>query len=503
MTNTTDTNEANKAVNKPSKRPDAAAIRGHLFEGNFGQLKVDDALPISDPISTTQMVLKLCEIKPYDKNPRRLINPEYSIIKASIRNQRGLNNPFNVTRRPGDELFMVQSGGNTRLRILSELYRETQDEAFNTVQCLFIPWTSESYILTAHLVENEMRGEMALIDKAHAIKELRLQLEQEQGRAIPDREFIKVIIELGYKLSTRQLRRLNYAVELDQIIPQMMQEGVTSRLLDTIRNTEKAYQQYCEGKTDKVPEIFERNMTKHDGEYFDFDRVRNDIDQELSQILNIPYNRLSLQVDVIINECSSKLNAIEFLADPIDDDEYPDDEPIQFQPNPTFATPQTNNQNHRPVLAERQQPNTQNLTAKATSHPPSEKNIIKLPDRNAGCFDLPSLQQRGFSLATQIARTVNLEHMVKQRPDGLGFVVESPGNFPQNPLKLDTLELLIGLAGQPHQKLPQFPYQLLIDPASLNDPVFNVVVKLIENCRKIKGQFSTAALFPENTHSGE
>jgi len=48
---------------------------------------------------------------------------------------------------------MVESGGNTRLKILKELYKETADEAFNTVHCLFIPWKSESTILTAHLIE--------------------------------------------------------------------------------------------------------------------------------------------------------------------------------------------------------------------------------------------------------------------------------------------------------------------------------------------------------------
>jgi ParB family protein of integrating conjugative element (PFGI_1 class) len=146
-------------VTKVKKRPSSEDVKNLLLEGNFG-LSTDDALPLTDPISTTQMVLKLEDIKPYDKNPRRERNPEYEKIKASIRSKKQLNNNFNVTRRPGDDLLMVESGGNTRLSILKELYKETADEAFNTVHCLFVPWTSESSILTAHLIENEMRGDM-------------------------------------------------------------------------------------------------------------------------------------------------------------------------------------------------------------------------------------------------------------------------------------------------------------------------------------------------------
>lgn len=77
-------------ASKASKRPDAADIRGQLFEGNFGAFNHQD-LPVSDPVSITQLVLALKDIQGYDKNPRRIINPEYANIKASIRSQRSLN----------------------------------------------------------------------------------------------------------------------------------------------------------------------------------------------------------------------------------------------------------------------------------------------------------------------------------------------------------------------------------------------------------------------------
>ncbi len=52
------------------KRPSSEDVKGLLLEGNFGS-RLDEPLPLTDPLSTTQMVLKLSDIKPYDKNPRR------------------------------------------------------------------------------------------------------------------------------------------------------------------------------------------------------------------------------------------------------------------------------------------------------------------------------------------------------------------------------------------------------------------------------------------------
>ncbi|MGX2041521.1 hypothetical protein ACWJKU_15535 [Methylocaldum sp. MU1018] len=130
-----------------SRKTTIPDVRGLLLEGNFGASR---DLPATDPLTTTQMLL---EIKPYDRNPRRELNPRYHDIKDSIRAHAGLNNPLTVTRRPGDELFMVESGGNTRLMILKELWQETQHESFRRVHCLFVPWKSESHVLSAHLTK--------------------------------------------------------------------------------------------------------------------------------------------------------------------------------------------------------------------------------------------------------------------------------------------------------------------------------------------------------------
>jgi ParB family protein of integrating conjugative element (PFGI_1 class) len=95
----------------------------------------------STPGSTTPLTLTLGQLKPYEHNPRREPHPCYALLKHSIR-VRGLEQPLVVTRRPGEAEYLVKAGGNTRLQILQELYRETGEERFCQVLCTFIPWMS-------------------------------------------------------------------------------------------------------------------------------------------------------------------------------------------------------------------------------------------------------------------------------------------------------------------------------------------------------------------------
>jgi hypothetical protein len=77
------------------------------------------------------VTLDVARIHPYEHNPRRAPNTEYDRIKASIRAD-GLSQPLVVTQRPGETDYIVHAGGNTRLRILKELFEETGDRRFAT-----------------------------------------------------------------------------------------------------------------------------------------------------------------------------------------------------------------------------------------------------------------------------------------------------------------------------------------------------------------------------------
>lgn len=496
------------------KRPDAPALRAMLLEGNFGSSNSDQPLPISDPISITQMVLALNEIKPYDQNPRQLINPAYASIKESVRIQRRLNNPFNVTRRPGDELYMVQAGGNTRLAVLRELYVETADEAFNSVQCLFVPWTNEYTILTAHLIENELRGEMALIDKAYALRNLREQLEQAQGSALSDRAFIKTISGLGYKLSGRQAGRLEYLLALDQLIPKALREGAvtTIRQLDTIKSTEKAYLSYAAEATLEMSAIFARAMAAQDGEAFDFRQVRKAIDLELSPLLKLPEQQIALHIDALLAEEATQPQQASAML-PSEPNDTPGFvavmPPLPDKSEAQASDSQTTQDQKQPVLPVKQPPvvNTEN---------PSVSPQVNDANQEA----LPSLQQRGFTLALQIAQDVKLEHLVLQCASGMGFVIEKPSLRLQNHTERGTWWILLALSEPDHaisglataeangseqgrdvpgdaSAVPVWACKAMANSAILSDRAFNDLVKLFENCRTLQKQFPPALLWPE------
>jgi ParB family protein of integrating conjugative element (PFGI_1 class) len=127
--------------------------------------------------------LDVSQIKSYEHNPRRAENTEYDRIKASIRRE-GLGQPLVVTQRPGDAHYVVHAGGNTRLRILKELFAETGDRRFGTVACVCRSWTGEADVLLAHLKENDLRGDLTFVDKARAVAESKRLLEEETGTGV-------------------------------------------------------------------------------------------------------------------------------------------------------------------------------------------------------------------------------------------------------------------------------------------------------------------------------
>ena len=509
------------------KRPSSEEVKNLLLEGHFG-LSTDDTLPLSDPLSTTQLVLKLKDIKPYDKNPRRERNPAYEEIKASIRSKKQLNNNFNVTRRPGDDLFMVESGGNTRLNILKELYQETADEAFNTVHCLFVPWKSESAVLTAHLIENEMRGDMMLIDKAYAAQELKRELEIEADKNISDREFTRLAAANGYKISTKHLRRFNYAIELDQMIPVVLRAGLGGNKIDHIKKVEKAYRQYCEDKIDQFDAVFMAVMLESNtDEFWDFEQTRLELDDRLSELTGVRYNLLRLEVDAIL------------FNQTIDATELPDHTesvtPISLQTQTNESAIKQDDKDDLKV-------NKSEEEELQTNHQNTASTVIHDTDRKERAFtendkstQLKILRQKGYELACKIARSASLEESVMPATDGLGFFMESPAQ----PLTPESKSyylwwLLFGISEQnvnneshypmwaftdlynrfgedqrnqdnslvhwlgSEPGIAQFMYEFLHQQAMMIDPIFTDVFRLMENCRTIRSTFIANEIWEEH-----
>ncbi|MGY6275025.1 ParB family protein [Methylomonas sp. MgM2] len=494
------------------KRPTQDQLKDLLLEGHFKSDAGELDLAATDPIMPAQILLNLAQIKTYDHNPRRERNPAYDDIKASIRDQRGLNNPFTVTLRPGEDCYMIQSGGNTRLTILNELYAETGDEAFNTVHCLYVPWQSESAILSAHLIENELRGEMTLIDKAYAVRELQHQLESEFQQSFSRTELCKRIKALGYSLSRRHLIRFEYALELDQLIPNTLRNGLGANRIDVIKNTEKAYKRVCQGKPEQFAALFANTLSSFDNEQWDFDAVRRELDKQLALILNISASRLRIEIDALLLNQST-----------IDDD-WPDD-PSQL-PTDVSAKSPAHSQNQDDSTHDIAQTDYQQLQIPGDlrQHDSSSvaSNKLKQPD------NIQTLYERTYGLARRIAESIQLEASVLPISQGLGFIIEkpaaaftahdtwgvwwlllgiseqivSPERFPlwqQTALyqlyqieDADQLQRLVG----PAPSLSHYLHEVLQNKGIVKDPVFADICQLIETCRLIRQQFSNTQLWP-------
>ncbi|HDC2661388.1 TPA: ParB N-terminal domain-containing protein, partial [Salmonella enterica] len=169
-------------------------LQSRLLQGNFDRGRSPDER-FADPLMETSMIVTLEQLRPYDLNPRLMRNPSYDDIKESIRH-RGLDTPPPITRRPDQEWFIIANGGNTRLSILNELWRETHDERFWRIQCLYKPWAGTSdqpmlgelRCLIGHLAENDMHGKLSFIERALGINKARELYQQVEKYQLSQRE---------------------------------------------------------------------------------------------------------------------------------------------------------------------------------------------------------------------------------------------------------------------------------------------------------------------------
>ncbi len=168
-----------------------------------------------DDLDGARILVPVLQIRPYDRNPRRAINPHFEEIKASIRAV-GLLTPFNITRRPAEAHYMVCGGGNTRLTILQQLFREG-DSRFEQVELTFKAWHGDAEAIAGHLGENEQRGEMCFWDRAAGIMDVKAALEAQGGAPLSLRQFEAELKRLGLPVALANISLMKFA--LDRLAP--------------------------------------------------------------------------------------------------------------------------------------------------------------------------------------------------------------------------------------------------------------------------------------------
>lgn len=421
--------------------PDVGAM---LREGHFGNPAAME-IPQADPVTVTQMLMDIDRIKAYDRNPRVERNPRYEEIKASIRAQRGLNNALEITRRPGDELYMIRAGGNTRLQILKELAEETAATEFRKVHCLFHPWTTEAAVLTAHMIENELRGDMVLIDKALGLKALKQEMEQEAGQTLSRSELERRLAAVGYTISRRHIIRFEYAAEiLYPLIPSALRAGMGQPPIDTLRALAQGFESYW---TDagQDPEAFRslwaETLQDNDGPDFDPLLIKQALESRFAAALDHPVSRIRLEIDAGM---SSRRRQTEDM-DGDDQDESgapshpqggmdhlstPGSEPPLVVPPPAPIS-QAPERDHAgefdPTALPEAGPDLKRGLPPSGSSPNEPPLPDILPAPHPGPTDLKSLRARNYTLALQLAQRYHMGESLMLLPGkGMGFLIDLP-----------------------------------------------------------------------------
>jgi len=279
-------------------------LRGKLLRPGFQQTS-PNAERFSDPIVDTPVLLTLDDVLPYDSNPRTTRNPKYAEIKESIR-QRGLDTPPPVTRRPGEDKYRIRNGGNTRLAILNELYRETGDDRYFRFNCLFRPWDQargEIIALTGHLAENDMQGQLLFIERAVGIEKAKAFYEQEAGEEISQRELARRLSADGYPVSQPHISRMQDAIRyLLPAIPGVLYSGLgvdrVSKLLALRKTTLQCWETHNKDHSIDFETLFQDVLAQFEGDAEEFllQRFQDELIAQMKAPLDMGYEAILLEI---------------------------------------------------------------------------------------------------------------------------------------------------------------------------------------------------------------
>ncbi|CAB5597759.1 integrating conjugative element, PFGI_1 class, ParB family protein [Pseudomonas aeruginosa] len=261
---------------------------------------------LSDPISDTPMVLTLDQVLPWHDNPRTTRNPKYDELKESIRH-RGLDTPPPVTRRPGEDKYRIRNGGNTRLEILNELYKETGDERYFRINCLFRPWDKqrgEIIALTGHLAENDLKGDLKFIERAIGVKKAKVLYEQESGgENISQRELARRLKADGYPVSQSHISKMLDTVEvLLPAVPVMLYSGLgkpqIEKLLSLRKSASSCWARLYAGEGIDFEMMFQDTLAIFDSspDEFIFERFQDELIDQMKRPLGLRYDQILLEI---------------------------------------------------------------------------------------------------------------------------------------------------------------------------------------------------------------
>ena len=383
-----------------------------------------------EPSMSESAQVEITRIWAYARNPRRGDNPEYDRIKDSIR-AHGMDQPLVITRRPGETEYMVHSGGNTRLRILRELFEETGEKRFYRIHCLIRPWTRESDVLLAHLRENDLRGNLTFIDKALAVQEAGQLLAQEMGvKAVSRTQLEAALQKAGYRIHRTLISRMAYAVEtLLPLIPQALAAGLGKHQVEKIRSlaqaAENLWQAFCPRASDPFDAIFAQLCRRYDAPGWDTDMLQVAIETEIAEEAEVSIHSVRVALDAALHGREATLPEV---------GPDPEPEPVQA-PDPGSLPDGQDSDGTEAASGD----TAENLLDASTDETPEDATDATADDTTdattsladppalealEGPQDLKSLRARAWTLAARLAQRNGIGELVLPLSGkGLGFVL--------------------------------------------------------------------------------
>lgn len=425
------------------KPPTSEDVTRQLQQAHFPQRSRDQP---ANPVGETAIVVTLEQLRPYELNPRVVRNPLYDELKASIR-ERGLDHPPSITRRPNEQHFIIRNGGNTRLRILGELWQETREERFFRLNCLFRPWQSEQHALLGHLAESDLHGPLTFIERALAVAKL-LDMLQESGEALSQRELATRLSKGGYPISQSHISRMFDALEfLLPSIPQVLYAGLgkpnIERVIILRRRAESTWNQYL-GDPQQFALLWMEVLSAFDDEKPELDA--SDLQDELIAKMAVYLNQSPRVLALDIHQDSP---ALPTPAPPMpgltQQGANPSPAPSADQviksakiPDTQSVDPGVANVEGNPNPEPRLPHILQALGSESSEAEHSEVGDSHRPqsaasNRSGAVHDISSLRERCAELAQDLAIYADADDLVLRQSEGLGFNLSLDQGTPLTP----------------------------------------------------------------------
>ena len=212
--------------------------------------------PKADPDDSFSM-LPINELEAYAHNPRTGRNPRYDDLRASIIAD-GITNPITVTRQNHGAKFHPYGGGNTRLTIAKELY-EAGDSRFSHLKVIVKAWPGHANVISAHLAENENRGEISFWERAQGVADFKSQFEAEHRVALSTGELARELKSHGINFGVKVIQNFAFAVEHLKPLGQWLKAKEVNEVIRPGMTGVMA----VAGKFDVATAVFEPVLHKH------------------------------------------------------------------------------------------------------------------------------------------------------------------------------------------------------------------------------------------------